>query len=125
MANNIAPEMPVNNAGIWWCEITQQSVNATTGVIEEAPVVGRTDVVAFLSATKELSSAVPVHAELSLPLTNVTGTNRYYAYPQGAKLREYCLPALKNQPVFVHFKMGDGEWHEVAGTLLTDERAAV
>lgn len=125
MANNIALELPVDNAGIFWCEITESQVNVTTGVIEEVPVVGRGDVVAFISATKELSSSVPIHADLSLSLTNVTGTNRYFAYPQGDKLKLRLLPTYKDQKVYVHFVMGTGEWHEVAETTAVDVRDAV
>jgi hypothetical protein len=125
MANNIAAEMPVNNAGLWWCEITESRVNVTTGDIEEVPVTGRTDVVAFVAATKELSSAAAIHADLQLTLTNASGTNRYYAYPQGDKLTARLLPTYLDQKVYVHFEMGNGEWHEVAETTVVDTRAAV
>lgn len=126
MPNNIAAETPVDNAGIWWCEITRDTVNVTTGVIEEEPVTGRNDVKAFLAASNSLADAVPIHADLNLTLTNVAGTNRYFAYPQGDKLKQHCLPTYKDQKVYVHFVAGIvGEWHEVAETTLVDTRAAV
>lgn len=125
MANNIAAELPVDNDGLWWCEITSTQVNATTGDIEEVPVTGRTDVIAFISATKDLSSSTTIHADLSLTLANVSGTNRYYAYPQGDKLKTHLLPTYKDVKVYVHFVMGTGDWHEVAETTAVDVRAAV
>lgn len=129
MANNIAPETPVNNDAILWCEIEKDSVNGTTGDIETAPVVGASDVVAFLSANKELSTAASIHADMEFTLTNVSGTNRYYAYPTGDKLRERLLPTYKDQAVFVHFIKGtiggSITWHEVASTIITDERTAL
>ena len=125
MPNNIAAELPVDNDGLWWCEITSTEVNITTGDIEEVPVTGRNDVIAFISATKELSSAVTIHADLQKTLTNVTGTNRYYAYPQGSDLKLRLLPTYKDQKVYVHFVMGNGDWHEVAETTVVNERAAV
>lgn len=125
MANNIAPEWPVQNDALWWCEITARQVNPTTGDIEEIPVIGRADVVAFASASASLNAATAIHADLSLALTNVSGTNRYYAYPQGDKAALRLLPVYKDQKVYIHFKMGDGDWHEVAETTVVDIRAAV
>ena len=128
MANNIAAETSVNNDAILWCEITKDTVNPTTGVIENAPVNDATDVRAFFSATKELSSSTATHADLTFLLTCPTGTNRYYAYPTGDAMRIRLLPAFKDLPVFVHFLKGviagSIAWHEVAQTIIVDERAA-
>lgn len=127
MANNIAPELPVNNDGLWCCKITQTVPNATTGELEEEPVTGRTDVKAFPAAVEELSEATPIHASLELTLTNVSGTNVYYGYPQGHLLRDHLLPTYKDQPIFVHFTAGSAgeiDWHEAARTIVRDKRTA-
>jgi hypothetical protein len=127
MANNIAPELPVNNDALWWCQITRKTVNPTTGEIEETPVTGRTDVKAFAAAGEELSSAEPVHAALELALTNVAGTNIYYGYPEGHLLRQHLLPAFRDLPIFVHFTAGAPgaiDWHEAARTIVRDKRTA-
>lgn len=125
MPNNISPEWPVANDALWRCVITQSTVNGTTGAIEEAPLVGAGDVIAFASATKELSSSVAIHATLSLTLANVAGTGVYYAYVDGAIAQLWLLPTYKDLKVYVHFVKGTGDWHEVAETTVTDERAAV
>lgn len=130
MPNNVAKEWPVDNDGILWCEITQDAVNLTTGDIDvDAPVVGRTDVVAFFAASEELSTAVPIHADVSYALTNVAGTNRYYAYPQGGTMRSRLLPTYKDVKVYVHFVAGDLaggnlDWHEVAETTIVNVNPA-
>jgi hypothetical protein len=129
MANSIAAETPIGNDGILWCEIVKDTVNATTGDIDQdQPVVGASDVWAFYSSTKELSSSVAIHADLTYNLTNISGTNRYYVYPSGDALRLRLLPTYKDQKVFVHFLKGtiggSTTWHEVASTIITDERAA-
>lgn len=127
MANNIAAEWPVDNDGLWWCEITEQAVNLTTGDIEENPVTGRNDVVAFACASPLLdkTTADAIHADLVLPLTNIAGTNRYYAYPQGHLAKQRLLPTYKDQQVYIHFVAGTGDWHEVAETTVVDLRTAV
>lgn len=128
MANNIAAETPVNNDAILWCEVEKDSVNPTTGEIETAPVIGASDIVAFFSATRELSDAVSIHADLEFALANVSATNRYFAYPAGDTLRLRLLPTYKDQAVYVHFIKGtiggSITWHEVASTIITDERTA-
>jgi hypothetical protein len=124
MANNIAPEWPVDNDGLWWCKITQKQPNPTTGEIEDIDVIGRNDVIAFPSATETLSDAETIHADLQLTLTNVAGTNVYYAYPQGDKARLRLLPTYLDQPVWIHFKAGDGDWHEAARTMVRNKRTA-
>lgn len=127
MANNIAPELPVNNDALWWCQITQKTVNPTTGAIEVAPVIGRTDVKAFAAAAEELSSATPINAALELALANVVGTNIYYGYPEGHLLRQHLLPDFRDLPVFIHFTAGPAgalDWHEAARTIVRDKRTA-
>ena len=125
MANNIAAELPVGNAALFWCEISTFQANAITGDIEEATIVGRNDVSTFISATKELSSSSAIHSDLIFGMVNIPNTNRYYIYPQGDVLQSRLLPTYRDQKVYVHFTMGAGEWHEVAETTLVDERAAV
>lgn len=124
MANNIKPELPVNNDAFWWCKITRTQPNETTGEPEEVPVIGRNDVVAFPCAQEELDGATTVHADVQLTLINVTDTNVYYGYPQGDKLRQHLLPTFEDQPIFIHFKAGDGDWHEVARTIVRNKRTA-
>ncbi len=125
MPNNISAETPVNNAGIWYCEIIKDEVNLTEGGIDrDVPVEGLTNVEAFASDTKELSSSAPIHEDLRLPLVNIAGTNSYYAYPQGAALREHLLPAFLDELIYIHFRTTDEEWHEVAETRLVDQRNA-
>ncbi|GAB1345019.1 hypothetical protein [Gemmatimonas sp.] len=127
MPNNIAPELPVNNDALWWCKIFEFVPNDTTGEIEEQPVIGRTDVKAFLAAAEELSEAVAIDASLELALTNVSGTNVYYGYPQGHLLRDHLLPTFKDLPIFVHFTAGSAgeiDWHEAARTIVRDKRTA-
>lgn len=125
MANDISPEWPVANDALWRCEITRSTVNTTTGVIEEAPLVGANDVIAFASASNSLSAATPIHASLQVTLTNVTGTGVYFAYVDGDVAQLRLLPTYKDQTVYVHFVKGTGDWHEVAETIVTDQRAAV
>lgn len=124
MANNIKPEWPVDNDGLWWCKITKKQPNAITGELEDVDVIGRADVVAFACAQEELDGAVAIHEDLQLTLTNVTGTNVYYGYPQGDKARTHLLPDFVDIPVFIHFKAGDGDWHEVARTTVRNKRTA-
>ena len=124
MANNIAPEWPVANDALWMCQIVQTTVNVRTGLPEESPVIGRSDVIAFASADEEVDIATAIHADLSLALTNVAGTNTYFGYPQGDKAQLRLLPTHKDLPVFIHFVMGNGDWHEVAQTIVRNKRTA-
>ena len=48
----------------------------------------------------------------------------YYAYPQGDKARAQLLPVYLDTPVFIHFVAGDGDWHEVAQTIVRNKRTA-
>lgn len=125
MANNIAPEMPVDNDGMWLCEIIEKAPHPTTGVpIQELPVVGLTDVVAFPSAQEELKGAVTIHESLTVPLGNVAGTNVYFGYPNGESMATHLIPDFADEPVYIHFYSPSTRWHEVARTIVRNKRTA-
>lgn len=126
MPNNIAKETPVENAGLWHFEVYKDETNLVTGKIDkEVPVIDAADLSVFISATKELSTSVPIHEDLEWPLAGVAGTNAYYVYPPGATLRDRLLPTYKNQKIYIHGVDSTRDWHEVAETTLVDERTAV
>ncbi len=123
MPNNIAPELPIDNNALMWCEIFEKVPNGTTGTIESVPVTGRTDIVAYIAATELLSDLTPINAALSIPLPQIGSTNRYSSTMLGSLLKTHLL-ALAEQTVYVHFRMGAGPWHEVAQTIVKNVRAA-
>lgn len=123
MANNIAPEWPVNNDALWYCAITKKEPDAE-GIPAESPVVGLTDVEAFACATEELKGATPIDASLVVPLTNVTGTPYYYGYANGTSAADALIPSFNDTPVFIHFRSPSARWHEVARTIVRNTRTA-
>ena len=123
MANNIAPEWPVNNDALWYCAITKKEPDAG-GIPAESPVVGLTDVEAFACATEELKDATPIDASLLVPLTNVSGTHYYYGYANGNSAASVLIPGYTGTPVFIHFRSASARWHEVARTIVRNTRTA-
>lgn len=130
MPNNIAAETPLDNDLLFWCEIVKDAVNLTTGAIDaDQPEINRADVKAFLvgGVGGDLLSKRPIdaiHADLVFTLANVTGTPRYYAYPQGDVMLARLAAGYVDQKVYVHFIAGDGDWHEVAETTIVMKRPA-
>lgn len=124
MANNIAPEWPVNNDALWYCIITQKSAPDADGVTTDVPVTGLSDVEAFACATEELKDATPIDAGLLVALTNVSGSGVYYGYPNGNTAASVLIPAYNDTPVFIHFRSPSARWHEVARTIVRNTRTA-
>jgi hypothetical protein len=131
MPNNIAAELPVDNDGLFWCQIKADEVNLTTGLIDkDVAIINRNDVKAFIVAgtldgdSLEKRTTDAIHTDLVFALLNVAGTPNYYIYPQGDVLLSRLIPAHRDAKVFVHFIAGNGDWHEVAETTVVVKRTA-
>lgn len=122
MANNVPPEIPLENDLRLWCEVFKTTVDGTSGALTpDVPDTGRTDIEAFFSTDEELSSATPI-GSLTWSLPCVGTSHRYSAVVSGATLTAEAKPTYLDVPVYVHFCATDSSWHETAETMFVDKR---
>lgn len=124
MSNQLDAELYPDNDDIVGCAPTLTQFNNTTGALETIPLLGLTGGVAFLCLTKATDdTAVPIHPDLSVNLTQVTGTNQYIGAMSGA-LKTLRLDAIVDGTIlYRHFKFAR-QYHESAKVKFKKTRVA-
>ena len=125
MSDNVLDtEIYPDNDDVLGCAPTLTQFNATTGVLETVPLLGLTGGIAFLSLTKATDdTSVTIHADLSVPLTQITGTNQYAGALSGT-LKTLRLAAIADGTIlYRHFKFGR-QYHESAKVKFKTTRVA-
>lgn len=126
MANVIDPELYPDNNAHTTARPMRWQLNPSTGVEEQVPISGLTDLRAYLSTaattpTHEHESVV--HADLVALMTEVGATAAYEATFLGSALRARVALA-DGTPLYVHWQSLSAGYHEFAAPIWRTSRPA-
>jgi hypothetical protein len=125
MANEIDGELYPDNNSHTTARPSKWQLNGTTGVEEQVPRSGLTDLKAFiaLSATAADDSAA-VHASLVETMTEVASLAAYQATFDGAAKRTHLIAQPDGTLLYVHWQSIAAGYHEVAEVVWRHKRVA-
>jgi hypothetical protein len=106
MADDLDDEIYPHNDDTVGCQPVVVRFNPTTGVKETIALTGRTDGIAFLSTTDDIDTAVPIHASLSIPLTEIGATATYAGVMEGSAKATHLAATADGATLWRHFQFG-------------------
>lgn len=125
MANQIDGELYPDNNSHTTAHPMRWRLNPTTGVEEQIPITGLTDLKAYIALSDTASSeAGAVNAALVSTMTEVLTTAAYEATFSGANKRTYLGAQADGTTVYVHWQSVSAGYHEVAAVIWRTKRPA-
>jgi hypothetical protein len=106
MADDLDDEIYPHNDDTVGCEPTVYRFNPTTGVKETLPLTGRIDGIAFLSTVEDIDTATPIHASLSIALTEIGATAAYAGVMEGSAKATHLAATADSTVLYRHYQFG-------------------
>jgi hypothetical protein len=125
MANEIDGELYPDNNAHTTADPTRWRRHPTTGVKEEVPISGLTDLRVYVSLDEAAvdHTTGAIHADLVELMTEIGETAGYEATLDGAALRAR-VSQPDSTPLFVHWQSPTAGYHEVAQVIWRTTRPA-
>ena len=125
MPNAIDGELYPDNNSHTTAHPMRWQLNPTTGIEEQVPITGLTDLKAYLSLTElAASESEAVNAALVITLTEVLTTAAYQGTFSGASKRTYLGAQPDSTKVYCHWQSVSAGYHEVAEIIWRPKRPA-
>lgn len=125
MANAIDGELYPDNNSHTTAHPTRWQLNSTTGIEEQVPVSGLTDLKSFLSLSDVAATeAGAVNAALVITLTEVLTTGAYQGTFSGSAKRTHLGSQVDGTKVYCHWQSVSAGYHEVAEVVWRPKRPA-
>lgn len=121
MADNLDDEIYPHNDDTVIARPTVFRANATTGIDETVPLTGRTDGIAFLSTVEDIDTATPIHAALSIALTEIGATAAYSGVMEGSAKATHLAATHDNTVLYRHVQFGS-DYRRVVSVIYRKKR---
>jgi hypothetical protein len=125
MANEIDGEIYPRNNAHTTCRPSRWQLNPTTGVEEEVPISGLTDLRAYLSASADATSHTTgaLHPSLAYSMIEVLATAAYQATILGSDTAANVTSA-DGTTLYVHWQAPSAGYHEFTPVIWRTKRPA-
>lgn len=121
MADNLDGEIYPHNDDTVIARPTTFRANPTTGVDETVPLTGRTDGVAFLSVSDDISTATAIAGGVSILLAEVGSTATYAGVMEGSNKATALAATLNAAVLFRHVQFGS-DYRRVVSVIFRRKR---
>jgi hypothetical protein len=120
MADNLDDELFPHNDDTIVVRPVVFRANPSTGVEETIPLTGRTDGVAFLSTTEDISTATALSG-CSISLVEIGSTGVYTGVMEGSNKATALTATPDNTIVYRHFQFGS-DYRRVVSVIFRKRR---